>query len=209
MIFEGADFKRVSSELIEKYEQTAPATIGHFVEKGFCDPQIKPVYSDVKLVGTAFTVQLGGKDIAAITRAYELCQPGDILVVNSGNSDRYACAGEVSTFKSIRLGVKGLIVDGAITDKKEMEEMHFPCFARQVTALVGKRIGEEGAVRVPVSIGGVVVNPGDLVVADDNGIVIMSSEEAEEWIGKCLEMEENEKGKRKDFWETYRTRLEE
>lgn len=200
MIYEGSDFKRVEEELIKSYSKTTPATIGHFREKGFCDPAIKPVYRRVRLVGTAFTVQLGRKDIAAITRAYELIEKGDILVVNSGEGSPFACAGEISTFKSIRLGVKGLIVDGAVTDCLEMEAIKFPCFARSINSLVGRKLGEEGAVRVPVNIGGIVVNSGDLVVADDNGIVFLKPEEAEELLPKLLAKEADEEIKRAEFW---------
>lgn len=200
MIQIGEDFKRVDEELIEKYNKTTPATIGHVIEKGFTDPGIKPVYNNVKLVGTAFTVQLGGKDIAAISKAYELAQPGDILVVNSGNGSQWACAGEISTFKSMRLGIKGLIVDGAITDSLEMKAIGFPCYARYTNALVGRRLGNEGSVRMPVNIGGTVVNSGDLVVADDNGIVFLKVEEAEELIDQLLEKEASEVVLRDEYW---------
>lgn len=200
MIYEGPDFKRIKKELIDGYSKTTPSTIGHFIEKGFCDPSIKPVYRGIRLVGTAFTVQIGRKDIAAISRAYELVQKGDIVVVNTGEGSPYACAGEISTFKSIKLGVKGLIVDGAVTDCLEMEAMKFPCFARDINALVGRRLGNEGAVRVPVNIGGIVVNSGDLVVADDMGIVFLNPTEADELLPSLLEKEADEEIKRAEFW---------
>jgi len=200
VIYEGPDFKRCDDKLIEGYMKTTPATIGHMLFDGFADLGIRPVYKRMKLVGTAFTVQLARMDIAAITRSYELSKPGDILVVNSGTGSVYACAGEISTIKSIRLKVKGLIVDGPVTDILEMEAMQFPCFSRGVSALVGRRLGNDGAVRVPVNIGGVVVNSGDLVVADDNGIVFLNPEKAEELLPKLLEKEMSEDTLRAEFW---------
>lgn len=200
MIYVGPDFTRIDSSQIENYKKTTPATVGHFWEKGFCQPEIKPVYRGLKLVGSAFTLKIEGKDLAAISKAYELVQKGDVLVVDGGEYNYFACAGEVSTFKSIRLGIAGLIVDGAVTDCMEMEKLNFPCFARYISPSVGRRIGEEGAVRVPVRVGGVYVNPGDLVVADDNGIVFLNPKDAEELLPKLLAKEKDEDILRSEFW---------
>src|SRR5690625_4626414 len=100
------DFTRVDQEIIELYSEISPATIGHLLEKEVCDPEIRPVFSNIKLVGTVLTVQIFGKDISAISKAYELAQPGDVLVVKCENVDglHYACAGEMSTYKSKKLG---------------------------------------------------------------------------------------------------------
>lgn len=200
MIFDGGEFARVDSDLLAGYRRTTPATVGHFRDKGFADPALRPVYRRVRLVGSAFTVRTAGADIAAISRAYELAQPGDVLVVDASGERRHACAGEVSTFKSIRLGLAGLIVDGAVTDTLEFEVLGFPCFARYVSALVGRRLGNSGAVRVPVQCGGAIVNPGDLVVADDNGIVFLAPDDAAELLPALLEKEAAERQARTAYW---------
>lgn len=195
MIRIGADFSRIDEDLIDGYMKTATATIGHVLEDEVCDPAIKPVYRKAKVVGTAFTVQTVGKDIGAISKAYELAKSGDVLVVNSASEEGepiYACAGEMSTFKSVQMGLAGLVVDGAITDCIEMDEIGFPCFSRHISALVGKPKKEKGAVRIPVNIGGVTVYPGDLVIADDNGVVFLEPEKAKEILPKMLEKEESE-----------------
>jgi 4-hydroxy-4-methyl-2-oxoglutarate aldolase len=202
MIKVGADFNRLDNELIEGFKKTTTATIGHVLEKEVCDAGIKPVYRNVKLVGTAYTVQLNGRDIGAISKAYALAKSGDVLVVNSGRQEDqpiYACAGEMSTYKSVVIGLAGLIVDGAITDVLEMEEIGFPCFSRHVTALVGKPEGKEGAVQVPVNIGGVTVYPGDLVIADDNGVVFLNPEQALEILPQMLAKEDKENVLRENY----------
>ncbi|MFD1361317.1 RraA family protein [Lentibacillus salinarum] len=200
MIKIGSDFPRVDNALIEGFKKTTPATVGHYLRTGFCDPGIKPVFRNAKCVGTAFTVQMMGEDIGAIKKAYELVQEGDVLVVSDADGSTYACAGEVSTFKSIRLGINGLVVDGAVTDCLEMEDMGFSCFAKYINALVGKPEGNQGAVRVPVKIGGVDVNPGDLVIADDNGIAFLYPEKAKEILPEMLQKEEEENILREEFW---------
>lgn len=201
MIHIGPDFPRVNAQLIEDYRKVGTATLGHVLEEEICDPAIRPIYKNVKLVGTAFTVQTKGKDIAAITEAYKLAQPGDVLVVNCEDYKGipYACAGEMSTYKSIRLGIAGLVVDGGITDYLEMEKIEFPCFSRHITALVGRVEGRDGAVRVPVSIGDVTVRPGDLVLADDNGVLFLSPEKAQQMLPSMLEKEAKEEILREDF----------
>ncbi|HYF93783.1 MAG TPA: hypothetical protein VD969_16330 [Symbiobacteriaceae bacterium] len=200
-IFVGPDYERPAANLTQQYRLTTPATVGHFLNIGFADPSIRPVYRGCKVVGPAFTVRTDGMDIAGISKAYELVKPGDVLVVDTGGDRQHACAGEVSTFKSIRLGIAGLIVDGAVTDTLEFEALGFPCFSRTVSALVGRRIGNHGAVRVPVQCGGVVVNPGDIVVADDNGIVFLSPAQAAELLPTLLQKEADEKAIREEFWE--------
>lgn len=199
-IFVGPDYTRPDAELIAQYRLTTPATVGHFLNLGFADPGIRPVYKGCKVVGPAFTVRIDCMDLAGISKAYELIQPGDVLVVDTGGDAAHACAGEISTFKSMRLGIAGLIVDGAVTDTLEFEAIGFPTWSRYVSALVGRRIGNNGAVRVPVSVGGVVVNPGDLVVADDNGMVFLNPAQAAELLPTLLQKEADEKKLREEYW---------
>lgn len=200
MIEAGPDFARVDTALIDSYRRTTPATVGHVLDHGFADPCLRPVYSGARVLGSAFTVQIQSMDIAAISRAYELAKPQDVLVVAVDGDSGFACAGEMSTFKSIRLGIAGLVVDGSVTDIREMEAMKFPCFARHITPLVGRRIGEKGSVRKPVTVGGVLVHPGDLVFADDNGVVFLDPAEAAAIIGELLEKEQKEAELREIFW---------
>lgn len=200
MIEVGSDFARVDTELVDAYRRTTPATVGHVLDHGFADPCLRPVYRGARALGSAFTVRIESMDIAAISKAYELVKPGDVLVVAAGGDSGFACAGEMSTFKSIRLGIAGLVVDGSVTDIREMEAMEFPCFARHITPLVGRRIGEKGSVRQPVTVGGVLVHPGDLVFADDNGVVFLDPTEAAAIIGELLEKEREEAEPREIFW---------
>lgn len=198
------DFNRPSQELIEAYRDIAPATLGHMHNVRFMDTGIKPLITNVSLVGPAFTVRTRGMDAAALKKVDELAQPGDVIVVDRGGDHEHAVIGEFRALKHIRLGLAGWIIDGAATDVLEIQEMRYPVYARSVSALVAKMIEKEGAVGEPIQCGGVVVNPGDLIVADDNGIAVLSHDEAEEHKEHGLAVAERERRMREDFAEEYR-----
>jgi regulator of RNase E activity RraA len=113
--------------------------------------------------------------------AIQSVQPGDVLIIDQDGDDQVSCWGEMTSLAAKMKGCVGVIIDGSATDWAEIRQQQQPTFARAVVARIGHRLDRpEGALQVPVSVGGVIVNPGDLVVADDNGIIIMSAERAEE-----------------------------
>lgn len=198
------DFVRVSREIIETYRQIVPATIGHLDNARVMAAAIKPLASRVHMVGPAFTVRTGGNDLGALNQIEELVQPGDVLVVDRGGDDEHAVIGEFRALRYVRWGLAGCIVDGAMTDIIEIQTMRFPTFCRTVSAKVAKNIGREGAVGVPVLCGGVIVNPGELIVADDNGVVVLSQAEAEQHVEHGLMVAERERKWREEFAEDYK-----
>lgn len=197
------DFLRPETELVEAYRGIAPATLGHMHDIRFMDSAIKPLWSGVTLVGPAFTVRTRGMDAAALVHVDRLAKPGDVVVVDRGGDHEHAVIGEFRALKHIRLGIAGWIIDGAATDVLEIQKMRFPLFARRVSALVAKMIDKEGAVNVPIQCGGVVVNPGDLIVADDNGIAVLSHEEARAHMAHGLEVAERERRMRIEYATEY------
>lgn len=198
------DFARPSQELIEAYKQIAPATLGHMHNIRFIDNEIRPLMKGVTMVGPAFTVRTEGMDASALVEVDKHAKPGDIVVVDRGGDYKHAVIGEFRALKHIRLGLAGWVIDGAATDVPELEEMRFPVFARSVSALVAKMVDRDGAVGVPIQCGGVVVNPGDLIVADDNGIAVLSHEEAQEHMDHGLEVARREERMRLEYAEEYK-----
>ncbi len=188
--------RKLSAELIEQYRGVAPATIGHLPGTRLMTYAIKPGYRNCKLVGQAFTVSSVGPDISATSEACKLIEAGEVMVVDRGGDVENACIGEFRALDQQKLGVAGWVIDGASTDIIECEVMKFPIFARSWSARVGFAANRGGGINVPVNCGGVVVHPGDLIVADDNGIAVLSPEEAEALIEKCLEVEAREAAKR-------------
>ena len=198
------DFARPNADLVAAYREIAPATLGHMHDIRIMDSGIKPLFPDVALVGPAFTVRMRGMDRSALEHLEAHARPGDVVVIDCGGDHEHAVIGEFRALKQIRLGIAGWIVDGAATDVREIATMRFPTFSRTVSALVAKRIGKEGTAGVPVSCGGVVVNPGDLILADDNGIAVLSHAEAEEHLDHGRKVAERERRMRIEFQEEYR-----
>ncbi len=188
---------RISDELIKAYENVAPATLGHMTNLRFMDSGIKPVYRRCHVVGRAFTVwSPGGIDAMILDEAVDKAQPGDVIVVDRAGDTEYACIGEFRALADLKRGIAGWVIDGAICDVVAIGDMAFPTFCRSVSALVAQSAGLSGAINVPITCGGIVVNPGDLILGDDDGVVVLSPEEAERLLPKCLEVTEREIKKR-------------
>ena len=158
---------------LEIYRRFRTALLGHVIDEGFVDEKIRPLFSGVHVVGTAITVRLPDGDLEPIVPAVDLLQPGDVLVIDHGGRDSLACWGELTSLAAKQRGCVGVIVDGAVANVAEIREHGLPTFARGVAALGGRRLSEGGGVNVPIQCGGVSVHPGDLVLADDDGVVVI------------------------------------
>jgi 4-hydroxy-4-methyl-2-oxoglutarate aldolase len=158
---------------IEIYRALPPALLGHVIDEGFVDEKIRPVVPRVQVVGTAITVRLPEGELDAVVPAVDLLQPGDVLVIDHGGRESMACWGELTSLAAKARGCVGVIVDGAVANVAEIEGHGLPTFARAVAALGGRRRASGGGVNVAIQCGGVSVHPGDLIVADDDGIVVI------------------------------------
>lgn len=137
-----------------------------------------------KLVGSAVTVKTRPGDNLFIYKAMTLIQPGHVLVVDAGGDLTNACVGEIMKRYLQRLGCVGLIVDGAIRDVAAFENDSFPCYARGHVHRGPYKDGP-GEVNVPVTIGGQVIYPGDVIVADEDGIVSFPVSQADALVEKA------------------------
>ncbi|SFJ53392.1 Regulator of RNase E activity RraA [Bosea sp. OK403] len=144
-----------------------------------------PYHSPAPLVGTAVTVRTRGGDNLAVLRAYDYCRPGDVMVIDAGGDPWNAVFGGIMSFGAQSLGLAGMIVDGAIRDVAEIRERTFPVYARSVSHRGPYKDGP-GAINVPVTVGGMVVCPGDIVVGDQDGLCAFSPDIAKSVIEKAL-----------------------
>jgi regulator of RNase E activity RraA len=158
---------------VQVYQRLRPALLGHVVDDIFVDEKIRPLAPGALVVGAAITVRLPDGDLEALVPAVDLLQSGDVLVVDHGGRESLACWGELTSLAARARGCVGVIVDGTVANLAELRQHGLPTFARGVAALGGRRLGHGGGVNVPIQCGGVAVHPGDLVVADDDGVVIM------------------------------------
>lgn len=131
---------------------------------------LRPFHRGGKLVGTAFTVRTRPGDNLAIHRALEMVGPGDVIVVDGGGDETRALVGEIMKNIAQWRGAEGYVIDGAIRDVAAFTADDFPCFARTVIHRGPYKSGP-GEINVPVSIGGSVISPGDIVVGDEDGVV--------------------------------------
>ncbi|HJS05472.1 MAG TPA: RraA family protein, partial [Variovorax sp.] len=136
------------------------------------------------LAGTAVTARSRGGDNLTYLRALEFCRPGDVLVVDAGGDLANAVVGGILSFYAAHIGVAGVVIDGAVRDVAEIRAREFPVYARGVTHRGPYKDGP-GEINVPVSVGGMVVNPGDIVVGDQDGLMAFARDEAELLIEKA------------------------
>ncbi len=168
------------------------ATIGHFRESGFIDPNIRSVLSKTHIVGTAITLSLPPTDGTLLNHAMRLVRPGDVLIIDRQGDKRHACWGGVLTHVAKGLGLAGVVIDGMATDAESIREHSFPVWSRGVSALTTKLAGQGGSMNVPISVGGVVVQPGDAILADESGVLVLSCDEIETIAVHAIELQEEE-----------------
>jgi regulator of RNase E activity RraA len=131
-------------------------------------PYHKPV--DKTMAGTAVTARSRGGDNLTYLRALEFCRPGDVLVVDAGGDPCNAVVGGILTYYAATIGLAGVVIDGAIRDVAEIRSKEFPVYARSVTHRGPYKDGP-GEINVPITVGGMVINPGDIVVGDQDGLL--------------------------------------
>lgn len=167
----------VDDSLLAPLKDVSPSTLGHMLDSGFA-ADLAPIVRPARCIGTAFTVRLPSLDSTALHYAVDMLAPGYVLVVDTGGDRTRACLGGGVSFTAIARGAVGIVVDGKVTDYNDLSELGIPVYARGVSPLTTRILGVEGAVNVPVNIDGAVVTPGDIVLADDDGVVFISPSDA-------------------------------
>jgi 4-hydroxy-4-methyl-2-oxoglutarate aldolase len=149
-------------------------------------PAIKPLKEDYKVAGRAFTVKIPVGENLAVLEAISKAKRGDILVVDAKGDQYRAIAGDFVVGMAQTLGIGGLVVDGVIRDIVGVKALNFPVFSRGTTVAASSKAGV-GEVNVPISCGGVPVNPGDIIVADSDGVVVIPQAREQELLADSLE----------------------
>ena len=157
------------------------------------DAGIKTRVPGVKLVGPAFTVRCLTGSIITVHKALAEAQPGDVLVVDGLGDATEALFGELMGRDAKAAGLAGVVIDGPVRDVVGLRELGLPSFSRHVTPRVGsnRRLGTVGA---RVSCGGITVEPGDWIVGDDDGVVVVPKADADRLVEAGLAIEEKERG---------------
>jgi 4-hydroxy-4-methyl-2-oxoglutarate aldolase len=162
---------------VAKLAESGVATVHEAIGRtGYLGPAIRPVYPGSRIGGPAITVVCWPGDNLMIHAAVELCQPGDILVVTTTSPCSDGAFGELLATSAQHRGARGLVTTGGVRDVSELHAMDFPVFCSAVSAQ-GTVKATAGAVNVPISINGQPIAPGDAVLADDDGVLVVARPE--------------------------------
>ncbi len=172
--------ERPSKEIIEQYRGFVAANISDSMGRLFTmDYRINPVYRPMrKLCGTAITVQARPGDNLLSLKAIEVAQPGDVIVIATQGDTALSVWGGFMSMMAARRGIAGVVTDGVIRDVEQSREAGLPIYAVGVTPAAPTKEGT-GQINTSISCGGVVVEPGDIVVGDEDGVVVVPRHEAE------------------------------
>jgi RraA family protein len=166
-----SDVPRAPDALMDRFAQVPAAHLSDAMNRLFAGgSRLRPMHRGAKLIGNALTVRTRPGDNLMVHKALDLAEPGDVIVVDAGGDLTNALIGEImSTYANAR-GIAGFVIDGAIRDADEIRGNDFPVYAAGVTHRGPYKDGP-GEINVPVAIDGMVIEPGDLILGDGDGIL--------------------------------------
>lgn len=176
--------QRASPDLLARFREHGTPDVSDLLNRLYAmDGAIRNLVNDDMVVAPAITVKLYPGDNLMLHKSLDVAHPGDVLVVDTSMNNTTAVIGDLVAQKAKHRGIAGVIVDGLVRDLPALRQVGLPIFARGVTPKGPLHRGP-GELGYPVSCGGVVVNPGDIIVADENGIVVVRCDFAEELINR-------------------------
>lgn len=167
---------------------------------GIMMPEIRPIYEEIGLVGVAFTVLNYPNDNITTHKALHMAQPGDVLVIDEGRDNNTGAFGHNMSLQARNRGVAGLVTNGCVRDVRLLRKERFPVFCRGVCPRSAQK-NTPGAINVPVQLGGLVVQPGDIVVGDDDGVAVVPLAIADEVLRRAKERMDMEHQQARDIRE--------
>ncbi len=187
------NIQRVSKDLVEAMKQFSTATIGEaYGGKGALPHTIKPIRTDMRVCGPAITVFSPPGDNLIVHKAIYVAKPGDVLLVYTSSYLTAGFWGGIMTVAAKHRGIEGLVTDGSVRDTDEIARMNFPVFSQGIS-IKGTTKSHLGTINHPIFFGDVKVEPGDLIVGDSDGVVVVSRGDVSKVIEMAKKREEKEK----------------
>jgi RraA family protein len=177
--------ERLDAALMRQFLEFPTPDISDLLNRLFAlDPGIMCLTGQShRVCGPACTVKVFPGDNLMVHKSLDVLEPGDVVIVDAGGSDMNAVLGDLICTKAKHRGAAGFVVDGLVRDLQSIRELDFPVFARGTTP-IGPLHRGPGEINYPICCGGLVVSPGDLVVGDEMGVVIVPQDIAEELLGR-------------------------
>lgn len=186
--------QRVSAELVSEYGKLSSATVHEASGAiGALSANIKPISPDMVVCGPAITVNLRPGDNLMLHKAIYVAQSGDVIVADAKGFTEAGAWGEVMAVAAQERGIGGLVFNGAVRDSQAMTELGFPVFSRGLCIKGTEKISL-GSINQPLILDNVTIYPGDLILGDRDGVVVVKREDAAEILQKSKDREEKEKG---------------
>lgn len=172
--------------------QVETATLGHFLPDGFMAPSIQSLIPEARICGPALTVRMPGADGSALIEALSAANPGDVIVIDRCGDLRHACFGSITATAAQQRGVAGVVIDGFVTDQAALLALGLPIWCRGRSPITTRNHDISGDVGGLISCGGVMVSRGDIVLADENGVVVLDPATAAVHAETALKMQQAE-----------------
>lgn len=189
--------KTLDDQIFELFMQVSTPNVSDAMHRKGVMRGIKPLFEDIKLVGKAVTVQTFEGDWAKPVEATDVADEGDVIVVYAGSKD-VAPWGELASWSCKQKGIAGFVIDGAVRDVEEIRRIRFPVFAKYIVPNAGEPKGF-GELNAEIKCGGQEVKPGDWIIGDDNGVVVVPKERAYEIARRAKEVCKNEERVREEI----------